>query len=228
MIGADLLGRLEPGDRARLDEHLRGCPACAEQRARLEAVVAMVDLAGPPATVELPEGFEERIVARGVAEVAPSPSRRRRLRRPGTAAMRIAVAGVVAGAVVALAVAAAVGALGGGTKAAAARPTSWEVTLVATPRAPTAKAVAYLINRPGGATIALQAQGLPALKHGDRCVVWIAGHSVSYSAGTIQISNGWATAILRAPHRATHGSTMLILIVPAHGGTPEPLLRGKV
>jgi anti-sigma factor RsiW len=224
MIGADLLGRLEPGERSRLAEHLRACPGCAERRAQLERVVDMVDLAGPPEVAKLPEGFEERLVAHGVAELSPPP--RRRIRRPGGRSLGIAVAAAVAGAAVALALAAAFGGLGGSP--AAAPSGSWEVRLVATPRAPTAKAVAYLINRPGGATIALQAQGLPALKRGDRCVVWIAGRSASYSAGTIQITRGWATAILRAPHHAVHGSMMLILIVPAHGGTPEPLLRGRV
>jgi hypothetical protein len=226
MIGADLLGRLEPGERGRLDEHLRLCPQCAEQRAQLVGVVEMIDIAGPPTAAQIPDGFEERLIAHGVAELAPQPRGRRRMQLPGTRVSRIAVAGVVAGAAATLAVIAALGSFGGSAPAPPA--SSWEVTLVATSRAPTAKAVAYLINRPGGATIALQAQGLPALKHGDRCVVWIAGHSVSYSAGTIQISRGWATAILRAPHPAVHGSTMLILIVPAHGGTPKPLLEGKV
>ncbi len=224
LIGADLLGRLEPGERGRLAEHLHACPACAERRAQLERVVAMVDLAGPPEAAGPPEGFEERLVARGVAELAPPP--RRRIRRSPGRSVWIAVAGAAAGAAAALALAAASGSFGGSPVAAPSG--SWEVRLVATSRAPTAKAVAYLINRPGGATIALQAQGLPVLRRGDRCVVWIAGRSASYSAGTIQISRGWATAILRAPHRAVHGSMMVILIVPAHGGTPEALLRGRV
>jgi anti-sigma factor RsiW len=224
MIGADLLGRLEAGERGRLDEHLRLCPRCAERRAQLEGVVGLIDLAGPPAAAPLPDGLEERLVAHGVAEISPPP--RRRIRIASARTVRIAIAGAFVGAASALAVTAALGGFGGSTSA--SPPSEWQVTLVATPRAPTAKAVAYLINRPGGATIALQAQGLPALKHGDRCVVWIAGRSVSYSAGTIQISRGWATAILRAPHPAVHGSTILILIVPAHGGTPKPLLRGTV
>jgi anti-sigma factor RsiW len=224
LIGADLLGRLDPGERGRLAEHLRICPGCAERRTQLEGVVDMVDLAGPPEAAKLPAGFEERLVAHGVAELAPPP--RRRIRRPGGRSLGIAAAGAVAGAAAALALAAVFGGFGGSSGAAPSG--SWEVRLVATSRAPTAKAVAYLINRPGGATIALQAQGLPVLRRGDRCVVWIAGRSASYSAGTIQISRGWATAILRAPHRAVHGSMMLILIVPAHGGAPEPLLRGRV
>lgn len=226
MIGADLLGRLETGERGRLNEHLRRCPHCAKRRAQLEGVVGLIDLAGPPAAAQLPDGLEERLVAHGVAELSPPPSRRRRMRLASGRTARIAIAGVIVGAVSALAVTAALGGFGG--SASSSPPSEWQVTLVATPRAPTAKAVAYLINRPGGATIALQAQGLPALKPGDRCVVWIAGHTASYSAGTIQISRGWATAILRAPHPAVHGSTILILIVPAHGGAPKPLLKGTV
>lgn len=54
LIGADLLGRLEPGDRARMEEHLRRCPGCVQRRAELAAVVEMVDLAGPPQAAEVP------------------------------------------------------------------------------------------------------------------------------------------------------------------------------
>jgi predicted anti-sigma-YlaC factor YlaD len=227
LIGADLLGRLEPGDRARMEEHLRRCPGCAQRRAELAAVVEMVDLAGPPQAAEVPEGLEERLVARGVAELSPKPRRRRRIGLPRALSGRSALAGLVAGAAVAVALLAAFGLLNRSTSGAPGA-TSWKVNLVATRRAPTAKAVVYLMNGPRGDTIALQAQGLPALKRGDRCVVWVAGKSVSFSAGTIQITRGWATAILRTQHPAVHGSTIFVLIVPAHGGRPMPVLKGRV
>lgn len=225
MIGAGALGALEPGERTRLEEHLRRCPACAERRAQLTGVVEMIDLAGAPAPARLPEGFEERLIAHGASQPPPAHPGRRARRLPGGRSARLVLAGAVAGVAATLALTAAFGVLG---RSSAAPVASWSVRMIATPRAPTAKAVAYVIEQPGGTTIALQAQGLPALRHGDRCVVWVAGRKQSYSAGTIQISRGWATAILRGLHRPAPGATIRVLIVPAHGGTPKPLLWGRV
>jgi hypothetical protein len=223
MIGAGAMGALEPGERARLEEHVRGCPACAGRLAELEDVVELVDLAGPPAPAALPDGFEERLIAHGAAQAPAAAVRRRRL--PTLRSTRLVLAGAAAGIAATLAVTAALGYLGGSSSTPVA---SWTVDMIATPRAPTAKAVAYVIEQPRGTTIALQAQGLPALRPGDRCVVWVAGKRESYSAGTIQITRGWATAILRGLRRPTPGATIRVLIVPAHGGAPKPLLWGRV
>ena len=220
LIGADLLGRLEPGDRAALEEHLRRCPAA---RSGARSWRRSSRWSTWPARRRRPRSL--RAWRSGWSPVASPSSRRSRAGAAASASRGrcpagSALAGLVAGAAVA------VGLLAALRPPDARRPgspgaTSWKVNLVATRRAPTAKAVVYLMNGPRGDTIALQAQGLPVLKRGDRCVVWVAGKSVSFSAGTIQITRGWATAILRTQHPAVHGSTIFVLIVPAHGGRPS-------
>ena len=42
-LGAYVLGALEPGERAHLEEHLRGCPSCAAELGELGALPALLD-----------------------------------------------------------------------------------------------------------------------------------------------------------------------------------------
>jgi hypothetical protein len=58
-LGAYALGALDPAERRRVDEHVRGCPVCAAELAELEALPPLLDRVRP-------EDLE-------VAPVPPSP-----------------------------------------------------------------------------------------------------------------------------------------------------------
>ena len=46
-LGAYVLGALEPGERRRVDEHLRSCPACAAEFAEFAALPGLLNRVGP-------------------------------------------------------------------------------------------------------------------------------------------------------------------------------------
>ena len=108
--------------------------------------------------------------------------------------------------------------------------TASSARLSPTVAAPTAGATVYVINEHGAATIALEAHGLPAPKPGERYVVWISGDNGSYSVGTIQVSHGWATAILRSPRSTWPGTRISILATPTSRamGNTRLLVRGTL
>jgi Putative zinc-finger len=97
-LGAYVLGALDPVERAAVEDHLSGCPACRDELASLAAM----------------PGLLSRVRVEDVLEPAPSPSpaaadrliarvraaRRARRRRLGTAAGAVALAAVAAGAIV--------------------------------------------------------------------------------------------------------------------------------
>lgn len=77
-LGAYLLGALEPEERARLEEHLRGCPSCAAEHAELRSLPALLDRVRPedlrPAVVAPSADLFDRLSA----AAAPPPRRRGR------------------------------------------------------------------------------------------------------------------------------------------------------
>ena len=46
-LGAYVLGALEPGERRRVEEHLRSCPACAAELAEFAALPGLLNRVRP-------------------------------------------------------------------------------------------------------------------------------------------------------------------------------------
>lgn len=89
-LGSLALGHLDSEERASLDAHLEGCPACRGEAASLRALARILPLAEPgrAAPASTPPGLGQRVAAR-LAE-ARRRTRRRRL------ALGVAVVAVVA------------------------------------------------------------------------------------------------------------------------------------
>jgi anti-sigma factor RsiW len=226
LIGADLLGGLDEGEERELREHLATCPDCAAQHARLTRVVPLLDLAGPPLPLLLPDGLEDRLVERTTSALPPVRSRRPWLQGRRWAAP--ALAGALAGAVATVLLLYGIGAIGGSSPRA---PQATVVQLQPTEGSPAATAVVYVIDDKGTSTIAVRASGLPAPRPGDRYSVWLSTGHGSYSAGEIYVSaGGWATAILQSRAAIAPGTSIGILLTAAsaRGEPPRLLVQGEV
>jgi len=233
-LAADALGGLDDSEREELHEHLAVCPACTASHERLLRVVSLLDDAGLPEELVLPEGLEERLLARAESSQARASSWRARSRRAlGGRRLAPVIAGALAGALFTLVVLLGLGVLGdpasqgnGASKAV----TASAVRLAPTSQAPRASAVVYLVRRGAVTTIVLQARGLPAPKPGERCVLWLSSARSSFAVGSIQVSaTGWATAVLQSPRRVVSGSLIEISLVPKGNGTSyRPLVRGTL
>ncbi|MCW2636638.1 MAG: Anti-sigma-K factor RskA [Blastococcus sp.] len=96
-LGAYVLGALEPADRLRVEEHVRGCAACAAELAEFRTLPALLDMVGPEdlqaATVTPSGDLFERMSAVAAAERHGARVRRRLL----VAAAAVAVLGAGAG-----------------------------------------------------------------------------------------------------------------------------------
>jgi len=95
-LGAYVLGALEPGERRRVDEHLRSCPACAAELAEFAALPGLLNRVrpgdlSPPAVTPSPG-----LYARVAAAAAPPPRLRARTWALVAAAV-LAVAGIGVG-----------------------------------------------------------------------------------------------------------------------------------
>jgi anti-sigma-K factor RskA len=96
-VSAYALGALDPGERAALEAHLRGCDECAATvRAELRAAQALAFAVEP---VEPPAGLRERVLraaARTAPGQAPAPTSRRSLAPFYAVAASIAAVGLLA------------------------------------------------------------------------------------------------------------------------------------
>jgi anti-sigma factor RsiW len=94
-LGAYVLGALEPGERAHLEEHLRGCPACAAELAEFSALPALLDRVRPEdlRPVEVAPSVEmfDRLTA---AAAPPARPRSRTWALVAAAVLAVAVAGI--------------------------------------------------------------------------------------------------------------------------------------
>jgi hypothetical protein len=99
LLGAYVLGALEPAEAEAVREHLPGCPACSAEHESLAGLPALLDLAAPLAAPDEPlsPAFEEALLDRfardrEAAAPEPAPKRRRRLPRIAWTRPRVAVA----------------------------------------------------------------------------------------------------------------------------------------
>src|SRR4029077_16466712 len=161
-LGADALGGLDDAEREALQEHLATCPACAASHARFVRVVRLLDQAGLPEELLLPEGLEERLLARAESSQALASRRRGRSwrdllpRRPAPV-----LAGTLAGALIVMGVLFGLGVgrdSGSTSRSTSSAVTAAAVQLAATPQAPGASAVVYLVRHGDATTIVLQAR----------------------------------------------------------------------
>jgi hypothetical protein len=233
-LGADALGGLDDAERGALREHLAICPDCAASHARFVRVVRLLDEAGLPEELVLPEGIEERLLARAESSQALASRRRPRSwrvlvpRRPASV-----LAGTLAGALIVLGVLFGLGVgrdSGSTSTSRSTAVTAAAVQLAATPQAPGATAVVYLVRRGNATTIVLQARGLPQPRPGEHCVLWLSSDRSSFAVGSIQVGRtGWATAVLQSPRRVVSGSLIEVSLVPKGAGKSyRPLVRGTL
>jgi hypothetical protein len=140
-----------------------------------------------------------------------------------------ALGGALAGAAATFALVAALGGLGKGETQ--PQPSA-SVALSPTLEAPTATATAYVINQKGTSTVAVEVQGLPAPRRGERYIVWLSTEHGSYALGQIAVNmDGWGTAILRSHYTTWPGTRISILAAPAKrmsGGRARLLVRGTL
>jgi hypothetical protein len=99
LLGAYVLGALEPDEAEAVREHLPGCAACSAEHASLAGLPALLDLAAPLAAPDEPlsPAFEEALLDRfardrEAAAPEPAPKRRRPLPRIAWTRPRVAVA----------------------------------------------------------------------------------------------------------------------------------------
>jgi hypothetical protein len=177
LLGAYVLGALDPDEAAEVREHLADCGPCAAEHARLAPLPGLLTLAEGAQCVaaEPPSPAMEERLLDAVAREAP---RRRARRRP----FRRRVFGVAAAglATAAIAVTAVVVAVGGGGGDHGYFP------LHATAASAGATARAELRQVPGGTSMQLWVKGLP----GDRAAVYEVHCDApdwSASAGTFRV-----------------------------------------
>lgn len=223
LLGAHVLGALEPGEAAAVREHLAGCPACAAEHARLAPLPGLLTLAdGASRAHEEPLApiLEERLLDAVAAQAPRRPEDVARIRgRFGRPRRSLAVAGVAAAALV---IGVLVLAPGSGGPAAY----DHEVDLGAVSAAPGATAHAELDDIPGGTTVHLQVSGLPgnpAAVYEVRCEApdW------SASAGTFRTdAQGRASIVLSTAAR--QGEYDHIRIVRRASGGDQLVLSGAL
>jgi Putative zinc-finger len=226
-LGVYVVGAIEPGDRARVDRHLRSCARCRDELAGLaglpgllrkiatdEAARAWMDDAAEPAAGPSPEALLARVRA---------IRRRRRL----AAAVAAAVLAGVAGA--------------GGLRAFAAQPAGpasvaspWTAMIDGSSPVTGAWAEVRYAARPWGTELEVQVTGIPA---GTRCQLVVTGpRGQQVAAGGWIIAAGGPPAWYPAsvPFRpvslrgfaVTAGGATLIT-VPARAGRSQPGPAGR-
>jgi anti-sigma-K factor RskA len=219
LLGAYVLNALEADERALVEEHLRTCPACAAEYARLAPLPGLLTLAVPAGRASeepLPPALEERLLDVVASELPRRRAPRPRWLRPRWRALTAAtvVAAGVALAVVALAT------RGGGPEYGP------EIPLTATAAPHGAWADAELHASSGGTTVMLHVSGLP----GNPAAVYEVhcdGPDWSASAGTFRVDrNGHAQVVLTTAAR--QGEYDHIRVLRRTGGAPKVVFDGAL
>jgi Putative zinc-finger len=199
LLGAYVLGALEPDEAAQVREHVLICQGCAAEHARLAPLPALLTLAAgaeAAAAEPPPAALEERLLD-AVARETPARSRRRPRRRLAWVATGLATAAAAAAVLVLV--------LGGG------EPSGYDVTLQASAAAPHAAAWATLRSVEGGTSMRLWVEGMPrdaATVYEVRC----ASPTWSASAGTFRVGpDGKAYVTLTTAARRGEYETIKIV-----------------
>lgn len=191
ILAGYVLGAIEDPEAEDLERHLRDCPACAGELARLEGLPALLDLVEsaeapperPPATLE------EDVLDRYALDRRRARELERRSRRWRRRALAPAT-GALAGAVATVALLAAAGVFSKGDSA-------QEVRLSGSPAAPGASAAAMLKPARNGTRVQLEAEGLPPTPGAACYEVWFVRPQGRVSAGTFRVgADGAAEAAL--------------------------------
>jgi anti-sigma factor RsiW len=197
LLGAYVLGALEPDEAETVREHLTTCPACAAEHMRLAPLPGLLTLAvGAQRATEDPpsQALEERLLD-SVAREAPRRRRERRgwrRRALGLTAAGFAAAAVAVGAVT----------LAGGGNEVATAPDHGYLTLRTTSASVSgATARAELEQAPNGTVMHLWVSGLPS----DQAAVYEVhcdAPAWSASAGTFRVdAHGRAAVVLTTAAR---------------------------
>jgi anti-sigma-K factor RskA len=241
LAGAYALDAVAGPDRARFEQHLASCSACARELAELREATSR--LAGAVAA-EPPRGLVRRVVASASRTPqlppAPGPAERWRARRAGQPrrgagrlsvrpprALRARLALLLAA--VFLAVAAASGAIAVTTEhqlgAAGLRdhqiaqvltaPDAVMLTARATPRGTATVVMSHRYR-----SLVLTTAGLPPLPAGHRYQLWLMGPSGDRSAGLLPAPRGGMTGPVIAAGLAA-GDWIGLTVAPA-AGSPRP------
>ena len=175
-LGSYVLGSLEPADRAALDAHLPGCPACREELASYAALPALmsrlsIDQVHRP-TPEVPPTVPPTILNRALDTVAVD--------RAGTLTQlhrwrRATILSAAAATIVAV--------LFGATLLHTQTPSPPEGTPLIATAGVSASGSASLQAKPWGTAVSLQLQGLP---QGDSFTAWVTAPN-----GTRSIAATW-------------------------------------
>jgi hypothetical protein len=220
LIGAYVLNALSEDETALVREHLRDCPACAAEHARLAPLPGLLTLAVPAgrASEEPPSpALEERLLD-AIAAEAP---RRRERRGRGWRMPRVRILAV--GALVAASVAAAVvGISAGGSEPRYGPP----IPLAATSAPEGARASAELASFAGGTRMELHVSGLrgnPAAVYEVHCDApdW------SASAGTFRVDRS-GHAQVELTTAARQGEYDHIRILRRTGGAPQVVFDARL
>lgn len=207
-LGVYVLGAADAGERARVEAHLPGCPACQAELMALAPLPGL--LAGVPSDLR-PEG-------KGPGAAAGRPHRRWRV--AALAASVAAVAGVAGGFWLAPA------ARGTGAET-APRPAT--VTLSGANPAMRVSATAALTATSWGTSIQLNLRGLPLnvrcrlIVHSRAGATEVSGVWAAWSEGPISVpaSADWRPSDIASLEVATPART-LVTISAAHGGRHSP------
>jgi hypothetical protein len=217
LLGAYILGSLDDDETALVREHLRDCPACAAEHARLAPLPGLQTLAAPAARAAeepLAPALEERLLDAVAAE--PPRRRHRTWRLPR---WQLLTAGALVAASVAFAVVS-IAARGEGPEYGP------EIPLAATAAPHSAQAYAELRSTSGGTTVLLHVTGMP----GNPAAVYEVHCDApdwSASAGTFRVDrNGTARVVLTTAAR--RGEYDHIRVLRRTGGTPQVVFDGAI
>jgi hypothetical protein len=221
LLAAHVLGVLETPERDRVEAHLAICPQCQLAHRRLEALPALLDLAGG---TEAPIGSPPPLLEASVlAALPPARSRPRWRRRPGlglrgTGRVRPRLLGTAVGVgLAALAVLALL--LGTGAPATS----GLRVAMSPSGVQPVARAQAVLRPRPWGTEVDLRARLAPT-RGRQVYELWFVAPGGRLSAGTFTVGpSGRATVTLAAgAHPGQYRSIGITLepdgLIPARRG----------
>jgi len=174
-LGSYVLGSLDPADRAALDAHLPGCPACREELASYAALPALmsrlsIDQVRQP-TPTVPPTVLNRALNTVAAERNSTVTQLRRWRR---ATVLSAAAATIVAVVL------------GATLLHTQTPSPPEGTALVAAAGVSASGSALLQAKPWGTALTLQLQGLP---QGDSFTAWVTAPN-----GTRSIAATWTPA----------------------------------